>query len=256
LGGGFRMAIPLDPGFYANLFEIPINPIDIQVMVIERSKYPDLRVLRSEIEEAGKKVFVYAPERSESLYGFGNDMQWLSSKGFKQDNVNLHNEPRLTGNMILEAFIKKAQDLGFLPFFSKDKGRCRLFNWKEFKTTSDNKVKMFLGYDIRIIFLKDQVENGLVFGLILDINYSLKDFNDNPLNFHDITTKFGSSTLREIRQIQRDLIPTGINKEISRQRLIEDIMPFVEKISEIELPCGLKTQITPNPARIVLGEEE
>lgn len=250
------MAMPLDPGFYANLFEISVNPIDIPVMVIERSKYPDLRVLRGEIEKAGKKVFVYAPERSEILYGFGNDMQWLFSKGFKQDNVNLHNEPRLTSYMILEAFIKKAQDLGFLPLFSKDKGRCRLFNRNEFKTTSDNKVKMFLGYDIRIIFLKDQIENGLVFGLILDITYSLKDFNDSPLNFHDITKKFGSSTLREIRQIQRDLIPTGINKEISRQRLIEDILPFVEKISEIELPCGLKAQITPNPARIVLGEED
>jgi len=75
------------------------------------------------------------------------------------------------------------------------------------------------------------------------------------LNFHDIVTKFGSITLREIRQIQKDLIPTGINKEISRQRLIEDIVPFVEQFSEIDLPCDLKSKITSFPARIILGEE-
>ncbi|GIU68806.1 MAG: hypothetical protein KatS3mg002_0042 [Candidatus Woesearchaeota archaeon] len=250
------MNVNLDPGFYANLFEICINAIDIPIMIIERSKYPDLRGLRSEIEIAGKKVFVYAPEGSDNLYGFGNDMQWLSSRGFKQSNVNIYKETRLTSNIILEAFIKKAQELGFRPIFSKDKGRCRLFNFNEFKATTDKKVKIFLGYDIRVIFLKDQVENRLVFALILDITYSLKDLDDNPLNFHDITKKFGSSTLKEIRQIQRDLIPTGINKEISRQRLIEDILPFIEKISEIELSHDLKAQIIPNPARIVLGEED
>ena len=250
------MAISLDPGFYANLFEVSVTTINIPIMVAERNKYPDLRSLRNEIESNGKKVLIYSPERSDILYGFGEDMEWLSSKDFRKDSVNLHNEPRLTGYMVLEAFINKAEGLGFHPFFSKDKGRCRLFNWNEFKTTSDNKVKLYLGYDVRIIFLKDQIENSLVFGLVLDITYSLKDFNDNPLNFHEIITNFGSSTLKEIRQIQRDLIPTGINKEISRQRLIEDIVPFVEKISEIELPGCLKAQITPNPARIVLGEED
>ena len=252
---GEKMKISLDPGFYTNLFEVQVPNYKITIMSINRSEYQNLRILRYEIKKTGKNILLYAPERSEILYGFGKDMQWLSSKGFISTSINLLNEPRLTGYMILEAFIKKAQGLGYLPIFSKDKGRCKLFNWNLFKTTSDKKAKLFQGYDVKTIFIKDQVENNLVFGLVLDVTYSFKDFNDNPLNFHDIVTKFGSITLKEIRQIQKDLIPTGINKEVSRQKLTEDIIPFVEKFSEIDLPCGLKAQIIPIPARIILGEE-
>lgn len=252
------MVITLDPGFYTNLFEVHVpNDNNIPIMIVERSNYPDLRTLREEIKNKGWDVLVYAPVRSKILYGFGKDMQLLSSKGFRQDKINLLDEPHLTAKMIFEAFIKKSQELNFFPFFSKDKGRCRLFNQNEVRTTSDRKVKLYPGYDVRVIFLKDQIENNLVFALIVDVTYTLKDFNDKPLNFRDIVTKFGKSTLKEIRQLQNDLIPTGINKEVSRQRLLEDIVPFVEKFSEIDLPCGgLKGQITPSPTRIILGEED
>lgn len=244
----------LDPGFYANLFEVIIPEREIEIMITRRSNYPSLKELRDEIETIGKKIFVYAPERSDKIYGYGKDMEWLSSKGFSHGTVNLHNEPRLTGNMIFQGVIKKAEELNYVPFFGKEKGRCRLFDWMEFKAPSNKQIKIFRGYDIRVIFLNDPMENKLTFGLIVDVAYSLKDLNEQPLDYRTIISRYGSNILREVRQIQRDLLPTGINREVSRQRLIEDIIPFVEKLQKIELPCGLEVKITLDPSRVILGE--
>lgn len=243
----------VDLGYYANLFEVLVPYVSIEVMTIERSNYPTLRDLRDEIKRVGKDVFVYAPERSEKIYGYGLDKAWLSSKSFKQEIINLHDEPRLAGWMVLQAVINKAGEYGYSPIFGKDKGRCRLFNWNGFKPTFNNQVKVFMGFDVRVIFLKELLEDRLNFGLIVDMSYSLKDVNDQSLSFHNITSRFGSTTLKEVRQIQRDLIPTGINKEVSRQRLVDDIIPFVEKIQKIKLPCGLEADVSFNPSRIILG---
>ncbi len=249
------MGLTFDAGFYVNLFEVSVPQEEILVMIADRSEFPEVNDLRNEIGQNGKEIFVYLSQRRGKVYGVGKDMEWLSSKGFKQSIIKLSDDPSFTSWLIGQGVISKLSMLGYSNF-SNNKGRYRTFNKEEFKITSDGNVKIFLGCDIRSIFLRDKVEDKLVFGLILDVCYQLKDIEDNPLSFKDIVFKFGSRALKEVRQIQKDLIPTGINREVSRQRLIEDIIPFIEKIKEIDLPCGLKAEIKPNPTRIILGERK
>jgi hypothetical protein len=247
------MVVSLGPGFYINLFEISVPKRDIEIMVSERSKYPNLREFREEIEKGGKEVFLYSPERSDKVYGYGNDMSWLSGRDFSPAKVNLYDEPRLTARMVLDGVIKKAKELGYSPIFSKDKGRCTLFNQNEFKASSNGQVRVYMGYDIRLIFLRDPLEDKICFGLIVDVTYSLRNIDDQPLNYQAITSSFGSATLKEVRQIQRDLIPTGVNTEVSRERLLDYIIPFVQKVRQIESPGGFEVEITSNPSRTILG---
>jgi hypothetical protein len=247
----------LEPGHYANMFEVKL-PEELEVILVacERSKFSSLKELRHEILEAGKEAFIYAPEQSGIIYGYGPDIEWLRDKGFNDIKVNLAEEPRLTGKMIIDSFISKAKTQGYTPFFPNEIGRCKLFNWNEFRPSSDGNVKVYLGFDIRTIFLFDETTEDLSFSIIVDVCYSLKDSDDKPLNFHDIVSKFGSATLRQVRQIQRDLLPTGkLNTEVSRQRLVEQIFPFISSIDAIALPCGINAAVSQNPLRIIVGAE-
>jgi len=87
------------------------------------------------------------------------------------------------------------------------------------------------------------------------VRYPLRNKSDNPLNYREIVQLYGSSTLQEIRAIQKDLIQVGekykANLEASRQRLLEDIIPFIEKIKEITLPCNISASITKTPTRVL-----
>jgi len=248
--------IKLDPGIYVNTFHVHLSQEEIDVMVSERKKFQNLKELKEEITGIGKSIYLYAPPRTGKVYGYGKHMDWLVSRGFKKiHGFNINSEPALTGRMILEGVIKKAEDLQYVASFGKEKGRVFLFNWSKFKETSDRQVKVFTGYDIRVIFLKDLIEGSLEFGIIVDVKYSLKSANGRRLNYHEIVSNFGNDTLRKVRQIQKDLVTTGINTEVSRQRLLDDIIPFVEKIRKIELPCGVNAEITTIPSRIVVGEK-
>jgi len=254
-----------DPGYYINMFKVIVPEQEIEIMICERSKYSSLKKLRNEINKIRKNVFVYAPERSNKVYGYGDDMSWLLNKGFTLDKINLYAVPKLTGRMILEGVINRVLQIGFIflkndynvniyQILDKNKGRIKIYNPIP-KITSDNNVKVFIGYDLRVIYLRDMSENKLNFGLVVDIVYALRDVNNIPLNYHIIVSKFGHNILKEIRQIQKDLIPTGINREVAKQRLVEDIIPFVQQLSEIELPCGIKIEVTPEPCRIILGDK-
>jgi len=261
------MRFSSEPGIYVNLFEVQISNDAIQIMVSDRANYPSLKELRSKIKEEGREIYVYAPEKSNKVYGYGTDMKWLSRMNFRLEAISLCDEPRLTSRMIMEGVISKAKSLGFIPkvkdedekdidrLLRKNKGRLEIYNYDKPTITSDNQVKIFKGYDLRTIFIRDPIEKELKFGLIVDVTYALKD-NGSSLNYRSIISRFGKNTLKEIRRIQKDLIPTGINMEVSRQRLIEDIIPFVKQLSEIILPCGLGVEIVPTPCRIILGGKE
>jgi len=247
----------LEPGHYANLFEVKIaENKEITVMACDRKRFPTLKALRDEISKENREVFVYAPEMSDKVYGYGIDLEWLALKGFEKTKINLSDEPRLTGRMILDAFIDKAKKIGYLPYFSRNEiGRCTLCNWDKFQTTSDGNVKVYTGYDIRVIFLKDGEKDRLCFNIIIDACYKLRDNRGEPLNNRTIIARFGRETLRNVRKIQGDLIPTGkINTEVSRKILIDEILPFIETLKEIELPCGIRARMKLTPSRIILGE--
>lgn len=240
-----------DIGYYSNIFPVELASASVEILIAERKNFPDLRLLRSEISRDGIEIFVYADE--DKVYGYGKDLRWLSSKGFASTKINLSDTPRLTGRMILEGFVKKLSDNGFTPIMSK--GRSQLFRWSDFKKTSDGMVKVHKGFDIRSLFLLDRRLEEIIFGLVIDVIYALRDKDNNRLNSHDIVSKFGGATFKEVRLIQGDLIPTGINTEVSRQRFIEEILPFVKHFSGFLLPCGIEAKLKEEPLRIILGGE-
>lgn len=246
----------LEPGYYANLFEVQVPDYEIQLMVCERKKLPELKTLRNEISKAGKHIFVYALAYSDLVYGYGVDKSWLEAKGFEITSVKLYDEPRLTSRLVLDSFIESARELGYIPSFQGEIGRCKLFNWDKYQVTSDGNVRIFSGFDVRTVFLKDHEKDSLCFNIVIDSCFALRDVQNNRLNSRDIVSQFGSETLKEVRQIQGDLIPTGINTEVSRKRLYSEILPLLNHIKEITLPSGITAKVCEYPSRIVVGEGE
>jgi len=243
----------LTTGYYINIFPVELYKDSIKILIAEREKFTDLRPLREEIISVKKDVFVYAD--GNNVYGYGSDLDWLSSKGFYYTEVHLKDVPYLTKRMILEGFINELRDKkGYSPLWGK--GRCQVFKWGDPKETSDGKVKVFKGFDLRSFFLWNHEIDGFVFNLVVDITYAIKNKDNNPLNFHEIVINYGSQILKEVRQIQGDLIPTGINTEISRQRFIEEILPFVKNFPSFQLPCGINAKLKSEPLRIILGSED
>jgi len=240
-----------DIGYYSNIFPVELSNKSVELLVAERKKFPDLSPLRKEIENEKVELFVYADE--DKVYGYGKDLQFLSLKGFTASKIILYDIPRLTGRMILEGFIIKLSEYGFSSIFGK--GRCSLFKWDDFKETSDLMVRVHKGYDVRSLFLLDRKFEELIFGLVIDVIYALRDKDNNRLNSHEVVSRFGGNTLKEVRRIQGDLIPTGINTEVSRQRFVEEILPFVERFPSFLLSCGIEAKLKKEPLRVILGEE-
>jgi hypothetical protein len=241
----------IDVGYYSNIFPIEFEETSAKIFIVERTKYLDLRPLRSEIREEGIDVFVYGDV--DKVYGYGKRTDWLCSKGFRKFEINLLENPRVTCRMILDGFIKKLIENGFYRLFNK--GRSQLIKLNDFKETSDGMVRIYKGYDIRIIYIFDRNLKELIFGLIIDVIYSFKDRQGEPLNPHEIVNKFGNETLKEVRIFQGDLISTGINTEVSRQRF-EEILSFIKKFSRFMLPCGINATVKAKPLRIILGEKD
>jgi hypothetical protein len=242
----------LDVGYYTNIFPVEFSTNSASLMITERSKYPDLRSLRDEVEGSKQQVSVYS--EGKVIFGYGDDMAWLQCKGFAPEEVNLYETPRLTGRMVLEGFIAEVVKYGGTPLFGK--GRCRIFNWDKYRPTSKDEVRVHSGFDVRSIFLRNPDTGDLFYSLIIDIAYALRDPEGQPLNSHQISIRYGSNTFREVRQLQGDIIPTGINSEVSRQRFLSQIIPSVRKYCEFELPCGVAAEITAEPCRVIVGDRE
>jgi hypothetical protein len=237
----------IELGVYLNLFPADVPQDLVKVMVTDRSQYQNLQLLRDELKT--NKVQVYAD--NDKIYGYGDDSITLKEKGFNVIEICLYNTPYLTGRMILEGFLERVRQDNYEVI--ERKGRCEVFNWNEINFTRDGNVKVFRGFDLRSIFLLNHNNNKLIFGLVVDVTYALRDKTDQHLNFHVIRHKFGNKTLLEVRQIQGDLIPTGINTEVARQRLLEHILPFVKRFSRFSLPCNLDVNLHHEPIRVVLG---
>ena len=246
----------LEPGYYINMFEVKISQDVSEFMVADRSKYPSLEPLREEIEKEGKEIYVYAPVRSSKVFGYGRDFEWLASKGFQRETVKLVDEPRLTGRLILEGIINKSQEFGFVPLPEIEKGRPILFNKNNFSETSDGNVKVYKCYDLRVIYLRDIISNTLKFYTIIDVRFLFRDKLGKPLSTVEIVQLYGSNTLKEVRTIQKDFVKIGdkfrANTEASRQRLLEDIIPFAERIKKFSLPCNINAELITTPCRITM----
>jgi hypothetical protein len=246
------MAARLDAGLYLNLFPVDMPPEPVTLLASARAAYPDLRPLRDELAQSGKRVWIYA--EGDKVYGYGEDSDLLQSKGFDTTAISLPNVPRLASRMILEGFINHIKQEGYEPI--ERKGRSQVFNWGECQTIRAGNVHVYRGFDLRSLFVKDRETGRLVFGLVVDVTYAVRGPSDEPLSPGEIRRRFGERAVSEVRQAQGDLLPTGrINTEVARQRLLEHILPFVGRFLNFRLPCGIDVSLCPEPARIILGVE-
>lgn len=240
----------LDVGLYLNLFPVEVPTYPIRFLEADRSRYSDLRPLRDELSQLGKMVWVYAED--DKVYGYGKDCDWLRSKGFCETDVTLPDRPRLTARMILEGFIGHLKEERYTPV--ERKGRCEVFSWTKYQSTSDGNVRLYRGFDLRSLFLRNRETGELIFGLIIDVTHAFRDQANESLNAHDIRERFGSKTFSEVRQMQGELLPTGrINTEVARQRLVDHILPFVRCFPNFQLPCDITVSLHHEPTRIILG---
>ena len=245
----------LDIGLYANIFEVDLSNTFINVMRVERKKYPSLRELRQELEERGLDVYVYAD--GEWVYGYGSDYLALKERSFHEVALDLKDAPKLTCRMIIDGFLNEIKKRGFekLEQKRKVKGRVKVFNFNQ-PIKVNERLSVYRGFDLRSVYLFDHFKEDLCFGLVIDVTYAFRDSEGNSLNFREIVERFDSDTLIKVRQVQKDLSPERrANLEVSRQRLLEDIIPFISEFSRFTLPCGIEATISDVPSRIILTDE-
>lgn len=246
-------AINLEPGVYTNVFLVIIPEGTARLVVALRSNYQDLRPLRKHIQDKGWNAQVYAPSNSDKVYGFGQDMDLLAGEGFQEENVNLSDTPQLTTRLITEGMVNLLRASGYEARFGK--GRTSVFPTNEFKPAANGKIRVYQGYDLRSTFWWDQSLGRLAFGLVVDVTWSIRDQEGRPLNMAQVAELKAAT---QIAQIQGEYLPGGarINTEVARQRLQEQILPFVREHSKFELPCRVTAELSPQPVRVIIGGHE
>lgn len=240
----------VSPGIYANLFNVRLNEESVDLMTIGVGHVPEYDSLKAKLQLEGVSFLYYDYKE---IYGDSKDPSILSNHGFVKRHFELQENPRLVARMILQGFIDKVS-----PDFNivESKGRLEFVSKRKCASAANGQVAMYRAYDIRCIFLKDCDTGNLEFGVVIDVNFKLKSQAGEPLNSHDIRIKFGQGALSEIRRFQGELVPGGkINTEISRQRLLEDIIPFIQQYSNIELPGRIGATINAEPVHVVLGSD-
>jgi hypothetical protein len=243
----------LDAGLYVNLFEVEFEDRDADLMRAKRSQFPSLRDFRKQLADRNLAVRVYAVD--EWVYGYGADRDQLTESGFECKTIRIREIPQLTSRLILEGYVESLKQAEYTYYWSF--GRVFAYQFKTPILTTSTGVKLFRGFELQSLYLLDPETENLVYGVVINAVFKYRDQNDKPLNTHEVATRFGSDTLRQLRIKQGDLAPFGgINLEVSRQRLMELTLPFVKARHGFELPCGIPAKLTQQPVRIVLAGQE
>jgi len=251
--------IHLEPGIYLNVFPVEVPDDTLTMVVAPRSSFQDLRALRQSLLKAEKKVWVYAD--GDVVYGYGPDAASLERQGFQKKDLRLVEVPRLATRIVADGLVNALKREGYerLP----RKGRWHLYHPDQFKETAWGKIRVYRGYDLRTIFWKDVAIDELVFGLVIDIVWVLRDNNNQPLNMRQIRQQYGYKATIAVGEIQGEYLPGSvktnsakINTEVARQRFREQILPFVQSHPEFDLPCGGRARLLPEPIRVILGGDE
>jgi len=251
--------IHLDPGIYLNIFPVELPEDTLTMVVAPRSSFQDLRALRQSLLEAGNKVWVYAD--GDVVYGYGPDTASLERQGFQKTSLRLAEVPRLARKVVVEGLVNALRGEGYetLP----RKWRWQLYHPGQFKEVAGGKIRVYRGYDLRAIDLRtisweDVAIDQLVFGLVVDIVWILRDNNNQPINMRQIRQQYGYNATIAVGEIQGEYLPgsSKINTEVARERFQEHILPFVQSHREFELPCVGKARLLPEPIRVILGGDE
>lgn len=240
----------MDAGLYVNLFEVKFDDCDVKLMRVSRSQYPDLRNLRQRLDDANLDVRVFAT--GDEVYGYGAESGRLIEYGFVPETVRIGQLPPLASRMVLEGYIASLKEAGYTCEYSFGQVTAYQYGKALLETTSG--VKLFRGFELQSLYLLDPDSDLLVYGIVINPAFTYHDSNNQPLNTHDIVARFGHDTLQALRTRQGDLAPRGgINLEVSRQRLVELILPFVATRHTFTLPCGISAELSQEPIRIVLA---
>jgi hypothetical protein len=243
----------LDAGSYVNLFEVEFEDRETDLMRTSRRQFPDLRDFRKQLADRNLAVRVYAVD--EWVYGYGVDQDQLAESGFESKTIRIREIPQLTSRMILEGYVECLKQAEYTHFW--DFGRASVYQFKTPILTTPKGVKLFRGFELQSLYLLDPETENLVYGMVINAVFKYRDQNDKPLSTHEVATRFGSDTLRQLRIKQGDLAPFGgINLEVSRQRLMELTLPFVKARHDFDLPCGIPAELRQQPVRIVLSGQE
>lgn len=241
----------LDPGIYVNLFEVILLEEQGDVMVAERNRFQDMRALRDNLKELDVSVYAWG----DTVFGYGAQVDVLSNFGFISQTIALCDHPRLTERMILDGYVHSLEEASYTCQWSKGTARVYQFERPLFETRTG--VRMFRGFELRGQFLWDAEHERIVFGIIIDAIFAYRDRDNRSLNAADVVARFGSGTLKQLRQKQGELSPRGdINLEVSRQRLLQQTLPFVDARYLFVLPCGVRAELSLIPTRVVLVDGE
>lgn len=243
----------MDAGLYSNLFNVNLEEQDTTLMHIERTHFPDLRELRREISQQGIGAEVYAT--GEDIYGYGDQQNQLISFGFLAKTFKVHEIPPLASHLILEGYVDSLKEAEYTC--QRNFGRVSVFQFKLPLLKTAVGVKLFRGFELESFFILNPETENITYVIVVNPAFTYLDPNDQPINPENIVTKFGNETLRAIRVRQGDLAPRGgINLEVSRQRLVEIILPFVAARHKFVLPCGIPAELDTEPIRIILSGPE
>jgi len=243
----------MDTGLYVNLFEVKFEDCDLTLMLARRSQYTDLRGLRQRLAEAKFAARVFAV--GDEVYGYGLESNRLADYGFVPTTVRIGQHPPLASRMVLEGYIAGLEEAGYACEYSF--GRVTAYQYGKALLETANGVKLYRGFELQSLYLLDPETDLLVYSIVINPAFAYHDPNGQPLNTHDVVARFGHETLQALRTRQGDLAPRGgINLEVSRQRLMELILPFVAARHVFTLPCGIPAELSQEPIRIVLAGQE
>lgn len=241
----------LEPGLYVNIFPVIFSEELAGFMSAQRGSLPDLRPLRKHIQDENWNIGLYS--QGNRVYGYGADMDYLTSEGFEEEIVYLANLPELTAHLIVAGILDLLRKEGYETRIGKV--RSEVFQSNPSTPAANGRVNVYQGYDLKSIFWRDQFSGKLAFGLIVDATWSIRDGSGQSLNMHQIA-QLNAAT--QVAQIQGEYLPRSsrINTEVARQRLQEQILPFVQAHTTFELPCNVAAQVSPQPIRIIIGGGE
>jgi len=241
----------LEPGVYVNIFPVAIPEEPVGFMIASRGIFPDLRPLRKFFEDQGWNTRLYG--HGNKVYGYGADTDCLASEGFEEEMVYLANLPELTAHLIAEGILDLLRKEGYETRIGKV--RSKVFHPGRSTPAANGCINVYQGYDLKSLFWRDQFSGKLAFGLVVDATWSIRDGSGQPLNMHQVAQL---NAVTQVAQIQGEFLPSSsrINTEVARQRLQEQILPFIKSHPKFELPCMVTAQLSPQPIRIIIGGNE
>jgi len=243
--------VQLQPGIYTNIFPVILPDEPVSFVEIQRAQWIDLHELRNEIEQANRRVVVYADRNR--VYGYGEDAEtFLPAKGFGKTSVLFKQVPALATHVMLQGLLDAALAKGFwqrrrMSLKGVD-ARTEIFRPTPKGTAVQGRVKVFVGYDLRCAYYP-AVES---FGLVVDVTWAYQDEHGAPLNTSQMRAR---NAMNEALVIQEEFLrgTNRVNLQIAQIRMLNYLLPFVQEFQTIDLPCGGQARLEPEPFPVILG---